>query len=626
MAIKIREKISTNTFADPITLLESSDISSWAKAASKPSYTHNEIGAGNITIGDGANTYYYRTANGVKSGFYYHTSGDESVVFANQYVGTGWMFVEHTNPDDRTNWQSLSPTLQIKKGGVVINKLIGQGASPAYNLDVNGTANATTIYENGTALSAKYQAKGTYAGTAVATTSANGLMSSTDKTRLDNIYTVLNGSDASKIDTIAEVYAFLEDYAQTTDLAALLANKLDKTAKAADADKLDGQDSSYYLNYNNLTNTPTIPTKSSWNYDDVYLKLAGGTLTGNLIFKKNGNTIPEISFQGSQATYTMIKFLDNTGDTYGNGISIGGGGAVVIGAGESADSIINGAGVSGGTETLYLGSDNNIYFLTNVQNGYANAKTFTFDASGNLTVPGSITEGETTLANKYLGKTAKATDSDKLDGHDSSYFYQASNPNGYTSNIGTVTQVKVGTTAYNPSSGVISLPAYPTTLPASDVYAWAKASTKPSYTASEVGALKNYGTDNSRPNGSSFTFSTGTNPVQMRSGATSGADIGIFYLSDDNAFLANSGDSGFNFAVFDCDKGADLSSADNAAFVILQSWAGIKMKGDLTVAGSISEAGTALSDKYQAKGTYATESYVNNAIANAITTALNTPV
>ena len=32
---------------------------------------------------------------------------------------------------------------------------------------------------------------------------------------------------------------------------------------------------------------------------------------------------------------------------------------------------------------------------------------------------------------------------------------------GYTKNTGTVTQVKVGTTAYNPTSGVVSLPAYP---------------------------------------------------------------------------------------------------------------------------------------------------------------------
>jgi len=36
------------------------------------------------------------------------------------------------------------------------------------------------------------------------------------------------------------------------------------------------------------------------------------------------------------------------------------------------------------------------------------------------------------------------------------------NDEGFTSNIGTVTQVKVGSTSYNPVSGVISLPAYPT--------------------------------------------------------------------------------------------------------------------------------------------------------------------
>lgn len=46
--------------------------------------------------------------------------------------------------------------------------------------------------------------------------------------------------------------------------------------------------------------------------------------------------------------------------------------------------------------------------------------------------------------------------------------------------------VKLGSVAYNSVEGVVSLPAYPTTLPASDVYAWAKASSKPSYTFSEI--------------------------------------------------------------------------------------------------------------------------------------------
>ena len=53
---------------------------------------------------------------------------------------------------------------------------------------------------------------------------------------------------------------------------------------------------------------------------------------------------------------------------------------------------------------------------------------------------------------------------------------------------GTVTSIKVGTTLYSPTDGVVSLPAYPTSLPASDVSAWAKAESKPSYSWSEIGS------------------------------------------------------------------------------------------------------------------------------------------
>lgn len=57
--------------------------------------------------------------------------------------------------------------MQIKNGGVAINKMFATGATApiTYNLDVNGTANATTIYENGTSLSSKYAPIGSYATT-----------------------------------------------------------------------------------------------------------------------------------------------------------------------------------------------------------------------------------------------------------------------------------------------------------------------------------------------------------------------------------------------------------------------------------------------------------------------------
>lgn len=50
-----------------------------------------------------------------------------------------------------------------------------------------------------------------------------------------------------------------------------------------------------------------------------------------------------------------------------------------------------------------------------------------------------------------------------------------------------VQSVKIGTKEYK-SGTTVTLPSYPTTLPASDVYAWAKASTKPTYTWNEIGS------------------------------------------------------------------------------------------------------------------------------------------
>ena len=108
-----------------------------------------------------------------------------------------------------------------------------------------------------------------------------------------------------------------------------------------------------------------------------------------------GKTIisDKIQFVGTKSTGNMIRFVDNTADTYGNGIVIGDGGLVVIGAGESAQKVLDYGGVSGGTETLFLCSDGNVYIETNTQDAWGTRKEFTFGANGNLTVPGSVIQG-----------------------------------------------------------------------------------------------------------------------------------------------------------------------------------------------------------------------------------------
>ena len=85
-----------------------------------------------------------------------------------------------------------------------------------------------------------------------------------------------------------------------------LANKyLGKTAKAADADKLDGNDSTYYLNYNNLTNRPTLGTAASKNT---------GTSPGNVpILDSNGkladSVIPAVAITDTYVVATESAML-----------------------------------------------------------------------------------------------------------------------------------------------------------------------------------------------------------------------------------------------------------------------------------------------------------------------------
>ena len=82
---------------------------------------------------------------------YYSTPSNEALVFGNINSVTSWIFAT-VDPNAGTSWANLTPSLQIKNQRVAINKLIASGTDASYNLDVNGTFNATTIYEGGVAI------------------------------------------------------------------------------------------------------------------------------------------------------------------------------------------------------------------------------------------------------------------------------------------------------------------------------------------------------------------------------------------------------------------------------------------------------------------------------------------
>lgn len=134
------------------TSLPALDVYDWAKQPTKPSYNFSEINPGVATIGDGTNRLMFRISASWSSGIYHSTPGNESMVFANINPVTSWIFA-NTNPTANTDWTTLTPSLQIKNGRVTINKLISSGTNAPYNLDVNGSANATILYENGVRVS-----------------------------------------------------------------------------------------------------------------------------------------------------------------------------------------------------------------------------------------------------------------------------------------------------------------------------------------------------------------------------------------------------------------------------------------------------------------------------------------
>lgn len=203
----------------------------------------------------------------------------------------------------------------------------------SYNLGTNSNrwANiyATNFYENGTALSSKYQAKGDYLSLTGGSLTGELKLSSTSgdsprltfqRGKLDDalndwslydgsgyLYIQQRGSENTSWETRATFSQSGVNFVGTiSEGGTSLANKyLGKTATAADADKLDGNDSTYYLNYNNLTNKPTLGTAASKNT---------GTSSGNIpILDSNGkladSVIPAVAITDTYVVATEDAML-----------------------------------------------------------------------------------------------------------------------------------------------------------------------------------------------------------------------------------------------------------------------------------------------------------------------------
>lgn len=155
---------------------------------------------------------------------------------------------------------------------------------------------------------------------------------------------------------------------------------------------------------------------------DNSLPLSGGAMTGN------------IGYKGTKATIPAIKFIDNTADANGNGISIGSGGLTIIGGGESSGVMTNqfGSGqYGGGTEKMIIANDAEIDFYSNCQDGFDKASHITMNKDGSITAGGF--NGNATSATTVNGHTVNSDVPENAKFTDTTYELATSSTDGLMS-------------------------------------------------------------------------------------------------------------------------------------------------------------------------------------------------
>lgn len=316
---------------------------------------------GTTTLPENKMAIKFRTNNSYETGFIYGTTGNEAITLAMKNPVTAFQIVYGTTPSAFTGntWQNVTPLFQTKDNKVIINRKITQ-TSDTTNLkllDVNGDMAATTIYENGTSLSDKYQAKGSYAASS--------------HTHDDRYYTE------------TEINSKLSGKSDTSHTHTSLKSNTDNRS------------------------TNTTPN----NYNGVF-NIAG--------LKTNSNIGLNASTYGDYSCVMGVRGWSDSSGGHAHEIALTGNGYLMHRSGATTS--------------------------------WNDWKRIAYTSD----IPG--------IATKSAAGLMSPTDKTKLDGIATGATKVTTDTVsgwGYTKNTGTVTQVKVGTTAYNPSSGVVSLPAYP---------------------------------------------------------------------------------------------------------------------------------------------------------------------
>ena len=163
------------------------------------------------------------------------------------------------------------------------------------------------------------------------------------------------------------------DASTTTEYLMLKAghNELKITTSGGGSTVTKGQDKLTF-NGNVVYHAGKKPTAA----DVGALPLSGGKMTGNIGFSGSGYSGTAIVFEGSDANAAYL--------------GLGAGGLTVIGSGESTSKVKQSSGYGAGSEKMFVASDEEIIFLSNMQDGWDASKQVTIDRAGVVVAPQGV--------------------------------------------------------------------------------------------------------------------------------------------------------------------------------------------------------------------------------------------
>ena len=275
------------------------------------------------------------TTSGISGSIYLYAAGSRYTKLVTAATGAS-----HT-----ITFPNADGTVSLE--GHTHNYLPLTGGNITGTLDVSSNFNARTIYQNGVALGSNAFSSTAY----LALTSADGQVVSSSSGLAP--VTFQSGDDNAAYIGIKNPSGTISGYYGFNSSGAAY-----YTGSTV-----------YYLYHTG--NLPAYPTKASWNYDDRYLKLSGGSLSGSLSMATSGETSLSIG-NGTSGNYGAI-YLYASGSKYTKITSLASGAYQEI-------SIPNASG------TFALTSDLSAYSTTSHNHDSSYLKLTGGTLSGNLNI------------------------------------------------------------------------------------------------------------------------------------------------------------------------------------------------------------------------------------------------